>query len=128
MSIKLKGGTGHYKGYYISDLGGGNHAVYKNGERQFGTGSSLEQIQKWIDAKEGTQTAAYQNGRARGEAYLNVTAPSLGLWKYNKITGYWVPVRSVTEETGKAWLDIFQRDEPGESFKLSIHKPSGAPK
>ena len=45
------------------------------------------------------------------------------LWKYNKITGYWVAVRSVTDETKEQWLALFKRDEPGELFKVSKHKP-----
>ena len=45
------------------------------------------------------------------------------LWKYNKITGYWIYIRSVTEETREQWLSIFQKDEPNEIFKLSKSKP-----
>jgi hypothetical protein len=45
------------------------------------------------------------------------------LWKYNKVTGYWVYVRGVTPETKKQWLDIYMQDEPDEMFKVSNHKP-----
>jgi hypothetical protein len=45
------------------------------------------------------------------------------LWKYNKITGFWVSVRNVTPETQKEWLNIFMEDEPNETFKVSKHKP-----
>lgn len=45
------------------------------------------------------------------------------LWKYNKITGYWVAVRSVTDETKEQWLALFKSDEPEELFKVSKHKP-----
>jgi hypothetical protein len=46
------------------------------------------------------------------------------LWKYNKVTGYWVYVRGVTPETQKQWLDIYMQDEPDEMFKVSNHKPT----
>jgi hypothetical protein len=45
------------------------------------------------------------------------------LWKYNKITGFWVSVRNVTPETQEEWLNIFMKDEPNETFKVSKHKP-----
>lgn len=45
------------------------------------------------------------------------------LWKYNKITGYWVLVRDCAEDTADTWLFIFQKDEPNEIFKLSKTKP-----
>lgn len=45
------------------------------------------------------------------------------LWKYNKTTGYWVSVRSVTKETKEQWLALFSSDEPTELFKVSKNKP-----
>ncbi len=49
------------------------------------------------------------------------------LWKFNKVTGYWVYQRTCSEEEGSQWLKIFKSDEPKESFKLSKNKPSGRP-
>jgi hypothetical protein len=49
------------------------------------------------------------------------------LWKFNKITGYWVFQRDCTNETASRWLKLFQNDEPGEFFKLSKNKPSKPP-
>jgi len=46
------------------------------------------------------------------------------LWKYNKITGLWNVVRSVTAETAVEWLKVWQKDEPKETFVISIRKPS----
>ena len=45
------------------------------------------------------------------------------LWKYNKTTGLWNYVRSVTEDTKDQWLNIFQKDEPSEYFKIATRKP-----
>jgi hypothetical protein len=50
------------------------------------------------------------------------------LWQYNKITGYWVQVRTVTSETKNEWLKVYQDDEPNESFKVSINRPIAPPK
>jgi hypothetical protein len=47
----------------------------------------------------------------------------MNLWKYNKITGYWVAIRSVTNETKEQWLSVFRADEPNELFKVSKNKP-----
>jgi len=52
----------------------------------------------------------------------------IGLWKYNKITGYWNLERQCAAETADQWLEVFQKDEPDEIFKLSLRKPSGRPK
>lgn len=49
------------------------------------------------------------------------------LWQYNRITGYWIPVRHVTDETAAQWLDIWQNDLPNETFKVSVNRPSGRP-
>ena len=45
------------------------------------------------------------------------------LWRYNPVTGYWVLVRIVSDETAAAWLATFQADEPTVQFKLSRTKP-----
>ena len=34
------------------------------------------------------------------------------LWRFNKITGFWSPVRVCKQATAKEWLEIFRRDEP----------------
>jgi len=47
------------------------------------------------------------------------------LWKLNKITGYWVAVRSVSQDTKEQWLKIYTKDEPNEVFKVSKNKPKG---
>ena len=47
----------------------------------------------------------------------------LGLWRRNRVTGYWVRERDVTPETQAQWLEIFKRDAPGEQFKISATKP-----
>ena len=46
------------------------------------------------------------------------------LWKLNKTTGYFFLIKSVTDDNAKAWLKIFQDDEPKEHFKISKNKPS----
>jgi len=60
-----------------------------------------------------------------GQSYgqENPRQRALQLWKFNKVTGLWVPQRTVTWETADKWLDIYQRDEPGEMFKVSFNKP-----
>jgi len=45
------------------------------------------------------------------------------LWKYNKATGYWCVARDCAHDTAADWLKIFQQDEPGEIFKLSVNRP-----
>ncbi len=45
------------------------------------------------------------------------------LWKYNKVTGYWVLIRTVSEQTAKQWIDIYKADEPNEQFKISFNRP-----
>jgi hypothetical protein len=49
------------------------------------------------------------------------------LWRFNKITGFWSPVRVCEQPEAKEWLEIFQRDEPDEIFVLSPFKPKKAP-
>ena len=50
------------------------------------------------------------------------------LWKYNKVTGYWIVCRQCEEDTAQSWLTIFKQDEPGSMFVLSRRKPSQPPK
>jgi len=47
----------------------------------------------------------------------------IGLWRKNRITGYWVCQRTCLPETAQEWLTIFQKDEPDEMFVLSYRKP-----
>lgn len=53
--------------------------------------------------------------------------PVISLWKYNKITGVWNYQRTCLVETSQQWLGIFQKDVPGETFKLSKYAPKGRP-
>jgi hypothetical protein len=48
---------------------------------------------------------------------------AMRLWKYNKITGFWNVVRTVTPETAVEWLKVWQKDEPKETFVISTRKP-----
>lgn len=46
------------------------------------------------------------------------------IWKYNKVTGYWVLVKTIDiAYDAPKWLEIFQSDEPDESFILAYSKP-----
>lgn len=45
------------------------------------------------------------------------------LWRYNPVTGYWTLQRICETATAQAWLDVYQADEPGASFKLSNRRP-----
>jgi len=45
------------------------------------------------------------------------------LYKFNKIIGSWDYIRTCDESTKHQWLEIFQSDEPSETFKLSKNKP-----
>ena len=49
------------------------------------------------------------------------------LWRFNKVTGYWIPERKVTAETKEQWLEIFQEDNPDDTFVVSERKPRNAP-
>lgn len=46
------------------------------------------------------------------------------LWKYNKVTGLWDYVRNVTTENKNQWLEVFEKAEPKENFKLCRNKPN----
>jgi len=52
---------------------------------------------------------------------------SITLWKYNPVTGFWKPERTVTDKTKDHWLEIFQKDEPKANFIVSKNKPSKKP-
>jgi len=47
----------------------------------------------------------------------------IGLWRKNKITGYWVLERTCFPEFASEWLQIFQKDEPDETFVLAKRRP-----
>ena len=50
------------------------------------------------------------------------------LWKYNRRTGYWDLQRTIANpHDEQKWFDIFQKDEPSETFKLSKNRPSDRP-
>jgi hypothetical protein len=49
------------------------------------------------------------------------------LWRYNRITGYWIVQRAVNFDTATRWLAIFERDEPGESFLIGSKRPTRPP-
>jgi hypothetical protein len=49
------------------------------------------------------------------------------LWRYNKITGLWVHVRTVSVATEDRWLQIWQRDEPDTHFVVAKNRPRMAP-
>lgn len=49
------------------------------------------------------------------------------LWKYNRITGFWVHQRACSAENAEAWLQVFQKDEPTETFRLAKHQPKVNP-
>ena len=51
----------------------------------------------------------------------------MGLYRYNKITGYWKLEREVTPETKDKWLDIFTKDSPKDHFVISSKKPTKNP-
>lgn len=51
---------------------------------------------------------------------------SLRLWarRYSFVRGFhWVMEREVTEQTAKAWLELFKNDEPSIRFVVSDKKP-----
>lgn len=60
-------------------------------------------------------------------AKADAGSDEIGLWSYNKATGYWKLERMCEKETAQKWLGIFKSDEPQKAFKLSKHKPSGNP-
>jgi hypothetical protein len=49
------------------------------------------------------------------------------LYKFNRITGYWVAVRQCDEDTAREWLRVFEQDEPEEYFYLSRRTPKHNP-
>lgn len=49
------------------------------------------------------------------------------LWKYNRVTGFWVHQRNCLDHEADQWLRIFQRDEPEEFFVLSKKEPKHNP-
>ena len=55
------------------------------------------------------------------------TTDVVKLWKYNRVTGYWVLVRDCYRDRVQDWMRIFQSDEPNEIFRASNRRPVGAP-
>jgi hypothetical protein len=49
------------------------------------------------------------------------------LWRFNKITGFWLSERICEQATAEEWLEIFQKDKPNEIFVLSLFRPKKAP-
>ena len=41
----------------------------------------------------------------------------MSIWRYNKITGYWVHERNCTAETAATWLAMWQKDQPERSVR-----------
>jgi hypothetical protein len=69
-----------------------------------------------------THLAAKQSEAGTDRRSIN-QGTIMTLWKLNKITGYWVAVRSVSQDTKEQWLKIYTEDEPNEVFKVSKNKP-----
>lgn len=66
--------------------------------------------------------------KKHNRVYQTLPAAMKSLWRYNKITGYWVMARpSGYDDTMKNWLRIYQADEPNEYFRLSIKRPQYNP-
>lgn len=50
------------------------------------------------------------------------------MWRFNKVTGVWVHERAcINKRSAEEWLEIFQRDQPDEIFRISVFKPKLAP-
>lgn len=49
------------------------------------------------------------------------------LWRYNHITGYWLPVRSCAIEQAKEWLSVYIQDDQLGVYLLSKSKPKHLP-
>jgi hypothetical protein len=49
------------------------------------------------------------------------------LFRYNKITGYWVQEREVPEDTAEEWQRVYSIDSPGEYFYVSRRWPTHDP-
>lgn len=58
---------------------------------------------------------------------ITLDEATLGLYRYDKITGYWKWERGVTPETKDQWLSIFTKDSPKDHFVVSLRKPKGNP-
>lgn len=81
-----------------------------------------------VAAREGKAEALYQAESLEVEARPNPRSKGTKLWEYNAITGYWKVARTIENEAdAKAWLRVFQKDEPGKNFKISKTRPSKRP-
>lgn len=69
----------------------------------------------------------YPKGAARGTTKKRRN-PALRLFKFNKRSGIWDVQRVCADDTGPQWLAYFQKEYPGDHFKLSRNKPTGYPK
>lgn len=80
-------------------------------------------------AQKSKMTNAYFKGEVRGKSFQQPRPrdAELRLWRYDKITGYWKVERTVSPETASQWLAIFQKDQPGETFKVSTSRPNSVP-
>lgn len=45
------------------------------------------------------------------------------LWRHNAITGLWDQVRDIAPGNEAAWLAVWQRDEPGSTFRVAKRRP-----
>ena len=47
------------------------------------------------------------------------------LWRLHPVTGYWQIVQGpfVSDENAQRYLEVFQKSEPGVTFKLSSRRP-----
>jgi hypothetical protein len=48
------------------------------------------------------------------------------LWRYNRVTGYWVQVRRVEDATAEEWLRIYREDDQGTLYVVSKRRPRTA--
>ena len=135
-----------YNGHKIIIGGAGDYyAVFKNGVVLKSKFISVDEAKKWIDRKDETgpsqsdpsmtiaeriDTMAQQIGGLSAKVKDIVRSDAskqLSLWKYNKRSGIWDYQRTVTEETKDQWLSVFKNDEPSETFRVALNKPSGRP-
>jgi len=47
----------------------------------------------------------------------------IGLWRKNRITGYWVIERKCAPDMADRWLKYFRQNQPDEEFRLSKRRP-----
>lgn len=49
------------------------------------------------------------------------------LWRFSPISGYWKHERTCDSRESAKWLDVFQRDEPEDVFRLAKRRPTDRP-